>query len=546
MRHGGKILIDQLRIQGVDRVYCVPGESFLAALDGLVGTDIETVVCRHESGAAMMAEADGKLTGRPGVAFVTRGPGATNAAAGVHVAFQDSTPMILFVGHVARGQCDREAFQEIDIPAMFAPLAKWAAQISATERIPEYVSRAFHIAMNGRPGPVVLALPEDMLSAYAEVADVPPATYLTSSPAHRAVEHVAARLSGAKRPLAIVGGGGWSASAAVDLAAAAHRLGVPVAASFRCQDYMDNRDPHYVGHVGIGIDPALAEAVRTADVLLALGTRLGEMTTSGYTLVDIPTPRQELIHIHPDPNEIGRVYRSAFGIACAPAAFVAALAKVDPQRGGHNRKNRIARLRNGFEAWLAPRETPGAVKMEQVVAMLSARLPENAIITNGAGNYAAWLNRYFVYKGWRTQLAPTSGSMGYGVPAAIAAKLRHPERIVVCVAGDGCLQMTLQELATAAQYGASILLIIVNNGMYGTLRMHQERAYPGRVSGTKILNPDFVALGRAYGAHAERVTQTEEFLDALERALDAGRLAVIELPLDACALGPSFSLLSTD
>ncbi|WP_299395154.1 thiamine pyrophosphate-binding protein [Pelagibius sp.] len=540
-RHGGQILVDQLRIQGVERVFCIPGESFLAALDGLHQSQIHTVVCRQEGGAAMMAEAHGKLTGKPGVAFVTRGPGATNASAGIHIAYQDSTPMVLFVGQVARDQRDREAFQEVDYRRMFAPLAKWVAEIEVTERIPEYVSQAFHVAASGRPGPVVLALPEDMLSAEAVAADALPASLPGGGASQADVEAVLDALQGAQRPLAVVGGPGWSAAASEALGRFAETAALPVGAAFRCQDYLDNRHPCYVGDVGIGINPKLADRVRAADLLLVLGARLGEMTTSGYTLVDIPSPRQRLIHVHPDPSELGRVYRPERAVAAAAGVFVQQLAEA----AAASRKEPgdwLSAARADYEDWQQPRQTPGALKMEQVIAHLGRVLPDDAILTNGAGNYSAWLHRYHRYKTWRSQLAPTSGSMGYGLPAAVAAKLEYPDRDVICLAGDGCFQMTMQELGTAAQYGAGVVVLVSNNGLYGTIRMHQERSYPGRPSATDIVNPDFAALAAAYGGHGEVVSRDEDFPDALARAREAARMsrrpAVLELRISPDALTP--------
>ncbi len=540
-RHGGQILVDQLRIQGVERVFCIPGESFLAALDGLHQSQIHTVVCRQEGGAAMMAEAHGKLTGKPGVAFVTRGPGATNASAGIHIAFQDSTPMVLFVGQVARDQRDREAFQEVDYRRMFAPLAKWVAEIEVTERIPEYVSQAFHVAASGRPGPVVLALPEDMLSAEADAADALPASLPAGGASQADVEAVLEALQGAQRPLAVVGGPGWSAAASQALGRFAEATALPVGAAFRCQDYLDNRHPCYVGDVGIGINPKLADRVRAADLLLVLGARLGEMTTSGYTLVDIPNPRQRLIHVHPDPSELGRVYRPERAVAAAAGVFVQQLAEAAAgSRQGPG--DWLSAARADYEDWQQPRQTPGDLKMEQVIAHLGRVLPDDAILTNGAGNYSAWLHRYHRYKTWRSQLAPTSGSMGYGLPAAVAAKLQYPDRDVICLAGDGCFQMTMQELGTAAQYGAGVVVLVSNNGLYGTIRMHQERSYPGRPSGTDIVNPDFAALAAAYGGYGELVSQDEDFPDALARAREAARTsrrpAVLELRISPAALTP--------
>jgi acetolactate synthase-1/2/3 large subunit len=532
MRHGGQILVDQLKIQGVDRVFCVPGESYLAALDGLFDSGIDTIVGRNEGGVSMMAEAYGKLTGRPGVAMVTRGPGATNASGGVHVAFQDSTPMILFVGQVASDQRDREAFQEVDYRQMFGPLAKWVAEIDRTDRIPEYISRAFHVAVSGRPGPVVLALPEDMLSATADVADAPRANPARQQISQSAIDDVVAAMNHAKNPLMLIGGPLWSAQAAADVARLAEQTGWPVATTFRCQDYMDNRHPNYIGDLGIGPNPALAERVAAADTLLVLGARLGEMTSGGYSLFQIPKPSQSLIHIHPNADELGRVYHADLAINCHSCDFLTQA--VAATRGQSVPTPEIERA--AYENWQTPTATPGAVKMEQIISHLTQTLPDSAIITNGAGNYAAWLHRYYRYKSYRTQLAPTSGTMGYGLPAAISAKLMHPDRDVICLAGDGCFQMNGQEFGTAVQYGANIIVIIANNGVYGTIRMHQARQYPNRPSGTDMVNPDFAALARAYGAHGETVTQTEQFAAALARARAANKPAIIDLKTDPAAV----------
>jgi acetolactate synthase-1/2/3 large subunit len=539
-RHGGRILADQLALHGVRRVFSVPGESFLAALDGFLDAGIENVVCRHEGGAAMMAEAAGKLTNRPGVAFVTRGPGATNASAGVHVARQDSTPMILFVGQIARGHRDRGAFQEVDFRAMFGPLAKWAAEIEDTARIPEYVGRAFQEAMSGRPGPVVLALPEDMLSDVADVPDLPPAALPLAAVPEAAVAAVEAALAEARRPLVVVGGPLWTAAAAADLARFAGARGLPVAATFRRQDYLDNRHPCYVGDLGVGMNPKLGARLAEADLILALGTRLGDTATNGYELIDPARPGPRIVHVHPDPGEPGRVWRPAVSIAARAPDLLAALAARNAAPGAWG--DWAAELRADYEAWQAPRETPGAVKMEAVVRWLSDHLPEDAIVTNGAGNYAAFLHRYFRWKGFRTQVAPTSGSMGYGFPAAIAAALEHPGRTVVCLAGDGCFQMTLNEMSTARQHGAKVIVIVANNGRYGTIRMHQERHYPERVSGTDLMNPDFAALARAYGGHGETVEDGADFPAAFARAEASGLPAVIELRLDPEALTTSATL----
>ncbi|WP_210528838.1 thiamine pyrophosphate-binding protein [Rubellimicrobium arenae] len=540
MRHGGQILADQLRLHGVRRVFSVPGESFLAALDGLHGSGIANVVCRQEGGAAMMAEAQGKMTGEPGICFVTRGPGATNAAAGVHVARQDSTPLILFIGQIDTGHRDREAFQEVDFRAMFGPLAKWAAEIDSVERIPEYIGRAFAVATSGRPGPVVLALPEDMLSRAAQVPDRPGRFPRLAGDLTAPARLVMEALRGASRPLVVVGGPHWSADAAADLARFAEAQGLPVACSFRRQDYMDNRHPNYVGDLNVGPSPRLAARLREADALLVLGSRLGDIATQGYTLLDPRHHGKRLFHVHADPDEPGHVWRPEFAITAEAPAFVRALADLSPMGADWDEWTRAARA--DYDWWRSPQPTPGAVRQEEVIRWLSETLPEDAVLTNGAGNFAAFLHRYFVYKGYRTQLAPTSGSMGYGFPAAVAASLEHPGRVVVCVAGDGDFQMTLNEMSTAVQHGACPIVVVMNNGRYGTIRMHQERTYPGRVSGTDLANPDYAMLARAYGGHGETVTRGEDFPDALARARASGTVAVIECRVDSEALTPSQTL----
>lgn len=542
--HGGQVLIKALAAQGVERVFCVPGESYLAALDALHDADIDTIVARHEGGAAMMAEADGKLTGQPGVAFVTRGPGATNASSGVHVAFQDSTPMVLFIGQVASDQRDREAFQEVDYGAMFAPLAKWVATIDRADRIPEYVSHAFHVAQSGRPGPVVLALPEDMLSSHCEAEVLPSANLPSGRADHQDVQAVIDALAEAEKPMVIVGGSGWSQAAALALGQFAERCQLPVGAAFRCQDYLDNRHPHYVGDVGIGINPALAERIKEADVVLALGARLGEMTTSGYTLLTPPRSRQRLIHIHADANELGRVYRPDLAVVARAGVMVQQLAEC-AEAPRVDRRTWQESARADYAAWQVPEPTPGTLRMESLVSHLNEVLPDDAILTNGAGNYSAWLHRYYRYRDFRTQLAPTSGSMGYGLPAAVAAKLRYPEREVICLAGDGCFQMVSQEFGTACQYGANIIVLVSNNGMYGTIRMHQQRRYPQRPSATDLVNPDFAALAQAYGGYGEVVCDDGDIAPALARARRSGRPAILELRLDRTALSPRLRLENT-
>ena len=542
LRHGGRILVDQLAVQGCDRVFLVPGESFLAAIDGLHDLPaIGTVVCRQEGGAAMMAEAYGKLTGRPGVCMVTRGPGATNAAAGIHVAFQDSTPLVLIVGQVGRAMLDREAFQEMDYRRMYGEMAKWVAQIDDTDRIPEYVSRAFHVAASGRPGPVVLAVPEDVLSARADVPDVRPAVPGIPKAAASDVDAFGKLLVESERPMLIVGGGGWSAAAARDLARFSEAHDVPVSASFRCQDYIDNRHPNYCGHAGIGINPRVADRFRRCDLLIALGSRLGEITTSGYSLVDIPNPASRFVHVHPGAEELGRVYRPDLAVNASAASFAAAIADLAPA-AGQPRRTWTRECAAEYRAGTQPRPTPGRARLEHAVLRTRERVDDDAIVCNGAGNYAAWVNRYFEYRAYRTQLAPTSGSMGYGVPAAVAAALVRPGRQVVCFAGDGCFLMTGQELATASQYGADLTVIVANNGMYGTIRMHQERHYPERVHATGIANPDFAMLARSFGGQGVRVETDDEFDAALDEALAHRGLSLIEVVMDPQALSPGATL----
>jgi acetolactate synthase I/II/III large subunit len=543
LRTGGKILADQLRLHGARMIFGVPGESYLAVLDALFDyrEAMPFIVCRQEGGAAMMAEAYGKLTGEPGICMVTRAPGATNASSGVHVARQDSTPMILLIGQVGRGMTDREAFQEIDFRRMFGQMAKWVAQIDDAARIPEYVSRAFHTAVSGRPGPVVLALPEDMLREAAAVPDPEPYKRIEAHPSPAALDEFRERLGRAKRPLAILGGGGWDADAAAKVQAFAEACGLPVAASFRRQDYFDNDSACYAGDVGIGINQALARRVADADLLLVLGARLGEMPTGGYTLLDIPRPKQTLIHVHASADELGRVYQADLPINAGPRAFARALADVEPVDGEAWREWR-EEARRDYEAWQAAPRNPGALQMGEIIAHLREALPADAIVANGAGNFAIWVHRFYRYRRFGTELAPTSGSMGYGAPAAIAAKLVHPERTVVAFSGDGDFLMTGQEFATALRYGAAVIFIVVNNGMYGTIRMHQERNYPGRVSGTDLTNPDFAAYARAFGGHGAVVTRTEDFAPAFAAAQASGLPSILELRIDPEAITPRQSL----
>jgi len=451
--------------------------------------------------------------------------------------------MILFIGQVAADQRDREAFQEVDYRAMFTPLAKRVLEINDVERIPEYVSHAFHVAQSGRPGPVVVSLPESMLSAPCDAAPVPTATLPLGAPSGSELEAIITMLDDAKNPFAIVGGGCWSAKAAEALGDFAEKLDLPIGAAFRCQDYLDNRHPCYAGDVGIGINPALSQRIRDADVLLCLGPRLGEMTTSGYTLIDLPVPKQKLVHVHPDANEPGRVFHPKLSVAARPDQTILALAEALSERP--QKSNMTASAAHAdYKAWQIPVETPGALKMEKVISHLNAVLPEDAILTNGAGNYAGWLHRYYCFRSWRTQLAPTSGSMGYGLPAAVSAKLEQPKHEVICLAGDGCFQMTMQEFGTAAEYGANIIVLVVNNGHYGTIRMHQQQHYPKRPSGTQMKNPNFAALAHTYGCHGERVETDDDFPTALDRARKSGKPAILDLIVSPEALSTSLKLQS--
>jgi acetolactate synthase-1/2/3 large subunit len=542
MRTGGTLLVDVLVKNGVDTVFCVPGESYIAVLDALHDArGIRVIACRHEAAAANMAEAYGKLTGRPGICFVTRAPGATHASIGVHTARQDSTPMLLFVGQVARGMQGREAFQEIDYPRVFGGLAKWAAEIDDPARIPEFVTRGFHVAMSGRPGPVVLALPEDVLSEKSLAPDLAPAVRIAPHPGDADIARMRALLAAAQRPLVILGGSGWDADACGAMARFAHRNALPVACSFRRQGLFDNRDPHYAGDLGLGPNPALAARVRSADLIIAVGGRLSEVPTGGYTLIEAPRPKQRLIHVHADPDELGRVFEADLPINAGPAEFARALDAVAPIEAPAW-TGWTADARRDYELNLEPSGDGGKLDLAQVVGYLSQRLPDDAIVCNGAGNYTTWLHRFFVYKGFGTQLGPTSGAMGYGVPAAIAAKLRFPDRVVVAFAGDGCFTMSGHELATAVQYGAAVVVVVINNGMYGTIRMHQERHYPGRVIATDLVNPDFAAYARAFGAHGAIVERTAEFAPAFETALACGRPAVLELRTDPERITPRTTL----
>jgi acetolactate synthase-1/2/3 large subunit len=542
-RTGGQILVDALRVHGVDTVFCVPGESYLAALDALydVGNEVRLVTCRHESGAAFMAEAYGKLTGRPGVCFVTRGPGACNASIGFHTGLQDSTPMVLFIGQVDRDFSEREALQEIEFRRMYGELSKWVAQIEDPARIPEMVSRAFHLAVAGRPGPVVLALPEDMLREEAEVADTAPYRVVQASPAAADLERLRELLARAQRPMMVLGGGGWTLRARADIMAFAEANGLPATCAFRNQDRFDNRHPNYAGEVAIGTNPKLLERLANADLVLAVGPRLGEVTSQRYKLFEAPNPRQPLVHVHPGAEELGRVYQGELLINAGMAQFAAAARALEPVDASA-RSAWIEAARADYLANLEPDPVPGDLDMYEVVRILGEKLPDDAILVNDAGNFSGWAHRYFQYRDFPSQLGPTNGAMGYGLPAAIAAKTVHPGRKVVCFSGDGGFLMTGSELATARQQGLDPVVLVINNGLYGTIRMNQEQFHPGRVIGSELANPDFVAYAASFGAFAEKVSRTEEFEPALERALSAGRAAVLELVLDPEAITTRTSL----
>ena len=538
LRHGGHILVDQLKVNGIKRVFSVPGESFLAALDGLYNSGIENIVCRQEGGAAMMAEADAKITSSPGVVFVTRGPGATHASSGVHIAMQDSTPLIVFVGQVPLEHRDREAFQEIDYERFFSPIAKWVAEVKDLKRLPEYISRAFQVSQGGRPGPVIISLPEDILSGVCEVPDRPRVVLGQQFTSDSEVKKIEKAIIKAERPLVIAGGTGWSKEAVKNLGVFVKNFNLPVATTFRRQHLMDNRHDCYIGDLGTGMNPALAKTVKESDLIIAIGTRLGEIATGGYELIDPKKPEQKIIHIHKDPNELGHVYQPTLAVLSSTEnilnQFIDLPKLVNPEWSA-----RTNEVRNNYLNWITPKETPGPVKLEKIIEWLSNNLPEDSIVTNGAGNYAAFLHRYFVFKEYPTAIGPTSGSMGYGFPASIAAKLRFPDKTVICMAGDGCFQMTLNEMSTAAHNKLAIIVIVVNNGKYATIRMHQEKHYPGRVSGTEIHNPDFAALAKAYGGFGVKVQKTEDFVAAYDQAVASGLLSVIELKIDDEVLSTS-------
>ena len=542
MRTGGKLIVDALEANGVERLFCVPGESYLAVLDALHDSPIETVVCRQEGGAAMMADCEGRLTGRPGICFVTRGPGATNASAGVHIAAQDSIPMILFIGQVARRIKEREAFQEVDYKAFYGSIAKWVVEIDDAARIPELLTRAFAVATSGRPGPVVISLPEDMLTDEVDTPTPLPYTPVETRPGAPEMAQVQALLEKAERPFVILGGTRWTESAVKQMCAALERWALPVGCSFRRQMLCDQLHSSYAGDIGLGINPKLSNYIKQADLVLLVGGRFSESPSSDYTLLKSPYPDQKLVHVHADAEELGRVYRPTVAINATPSAFAEAFAASAPS-ATPVWANRTEELHQHYLEWSTPPASgPGAVHMGPIMAHLETVLPEDAIICNGAGNFATWMHRYHRYRRFDTQAAPTSGSMGYGLPAGVAAKHVFPDREVIVWAGDGDFLMHGQEFATAVQYDLPIVVVILNNGIYGTIRMHQERDYPGRVSGTTLQNPDFAAYARAFGGHGETVEKTDDFAPAFERARASGRPSIIEIKLDPEAITPTRTL----
>ncbi len=539
-RSGGALLVACLQEQGVDTVFGVPGESYLAVLDGLYDASnaIRTVICRNEGGAGFMAAAHGKLTGRPGICFVTRGPGASNASIAVHSARQDSSPMILFIGQVGRGDRGREAFQEIDYRAFFGSVAKWVTEVEDAKRLPEIIARAFQVALNGRPGPVVIALPEDMLR---DVTTAEPLPYLSASEPGLSEDVLAAfmdALEGAERPLVLFGGGSWRTEGRVGLKSFLESHDIPALAAFRFQDLLDNHSPAYCGDAGVGMTQATRSLFDETDLVIAIGTRLDELTTEGYSLLRAPKPVQQFIHVHPSDGELGKVYQPDLAIHCGVNNFCQALAQNEPRacRAGEPRAEWRKKARANFLASLEVPAQPGSLDMAEVMKWLRANLPLDAILTNGAGNFTVWPNKFYLFGENARLLAPQSGAMGYGLPAAIAAKISAPERVVVCFAGDGDIQMNLQELGTAAQEGAQPIILVLNNSMYATIRMHQERNYPRRVIGTTLVNPDFVALAKAYDFHAERVVLTADFPAAFGRAMASKTGALLELVLDPEAI----------
>ncbi len=534
LRTGGQILIDQLRVHGVDTIFCLPGESYLAALDAMhdAQNTMKIMTCRQEGGVTNMADAYAKLTGKPGIAMVTRAPGACNASIGVHTAMQDSSPMLIFIGQVARNQEYREAFQEVDYHQFYGALCKWVVQIDNADRIPELVAQAFHRSMSGRPGPVAVALPEDMLRDLTSAADAKPYKIARPNAALSDIEALKGMLEAASRPLAVLGGGGWSPEACANFETFAIANQIPVTTSFRCQDFIDNEHCCYAGELGTTVNPKLASRIKEADLLLVVGARMGEMTTSIYELLDIPTPKQKLVHVYMEPGELGRVYTPELPIVASMESFARAVMEMpaikNPSWAEWTRTLRSEQLAN----WEPSIPMVGKLDMHSVIRYLNEVLPEDAILTNDAGNFSGWPQRFYRYRRYRTQLAPTSGAMGYGIPAAIAARATYPNRIVVGFAGDGGAMMSGQEFAAAVQHGVDPVIIIINNNMYGTIRMHQDRDYPGRDVATELSNPDFAKWSESFGGFGEVVERTEDFAPAFERAIGAGKIALLELRID--------------
>jgi acetolactate synthase-1/2/3 large subunit len=540
MRTAAEVLVDQLLIHGVQHAFCVPGESYLAVLDAFHDRDLAVTVCRQEGGACMMAEAVGKVTGRPGVCFVTRGPGATNASAGIHIAMQDSTPLVMFVGQVGRDMREREAFQELDYRAVFGSMTKWTTEIDDPARVPEIVSRAFYTATNGRPGPVVVAIPEDMLVERVAVPDAPPFALVETSPGQTEMAKFAEMLSGARAPIMLLGGSRWSQAASDGIGRFAEKYSLPVATTFRRGSLFDQLHPCYAGDLGIGPNPKLLERIKSSDLVIMVGGRLGELPSQSYTLFDIPRPQMPFIHVHPGTEELGRVYSPHLAINATPTAFATALDHLELREA---KGSDAEAMHSSFLEWTdKPTDQPGGVNFGAVMVWLREYLPPNAILCNGAGNYASWVHRFFHFRQYASHVAPASGSMGYGVPAAVAMKRLHPDRPVICLAGDGDFLMNGQEFATAVQYGAPIIIIIVDNGMYGTIRMHQEREYPGRISATELRNPDFAAYARAFGGFGTSIERTEDFPAAFKQAMASGKPAIIRLAVDPEAITPTMTI----
>jgi acetolactate synthase-1/2/3 large subunit len=541
-RTAAEALVDQLLIQGVSHAFCVPGESYLPVLDALRDSGIVMTVCRQEGGMAMMAEAVGKATGRPGVCFVTRGPGATNAAAGVHIAYQDSTPMILFVGQVKRRFKGRDSWQELDYKQVFGGIAKWATEIDDPDRVSEIVARAFHVALSGRPGPVVIALPQDMLSAPSLCLDAPRVEPPETAPAPADLDRLTALLSDAKRPVLILGGSRWDEAARAAMHRFAERFDLPTATSHRRTGLFDPNHRCYAGELGLSPNPKLIERIKGSDLLMVIGGRLGDVPSQGYSLIDIPTPQMTMVHVFPDAEELGRVYQPHLAIHASPKGFAAALEPLISTAASPAAAE-VEQARADYLAWSeVPTTQPGAVNLGDIIVWLRENLPDDAILTNGAGNYAAWINRYHRNRGLGTHVAPTSGSMGYGFPAAVAMKRLYPDRPVVALAGDGDFLMTGQEFAVAVQYGLPIVVIVCDNGIYGTIRMHQERDFPGRVSATDLVNPDFAAYARAFGGFGVTVEKTDDFEAAFRAAEASGLPAIIHLKIDPDAIMPGATL----